>query len=199
MDDKKSRRVIKTEDAKNYFNEHPKIKLVAIGLALIAGVNLATPAIMMINSSLWNVLSGEGYFCEILHNINVGLSKIIGLTYPNLNSNGFDRPIIEGIFQFNDKSGTYTLMGKDGALALYNAAGAKLTTAALALGGIGSTIASKINKKKFKSQNNETEEEIINELIEELLESGMTREEAFRTITETSNKIDNMENNIRKK
>ena len=132
---KPRRKVTKVEDAKGFFKKHPKLKLVAIGLGILLGSQLGLAGLMMINSTLWSVLGGQGAICGILHAINLGLSKIVGV----------------GLFQFT-QAGTYTFLGKAGALALYNAVGAKLTAAAAALGGIGALIAKKIKNKNEKKK-----------------------------------------------
>lgn len=132
---KPRRKVTKVEDAKGFFKKHPKLKMIAIGLGILLGSQLGLAGLMMINSALWTTLGGQGAICGLLHTINLALSKIVGV----------------GLFQFT-QAGTYTFLGKSGALALYSAVGAKLTAAAAALGGIGAVIAKKIKNKNEKKK-----------------------------------------------
>ena len=40
---------------------------------------LAMSSLMTINSGLWGLLGGKGAICNILHGVNNGLSKVVGL------------------------------------------------------------------------------------------------------------------------
>ena len=164
---KPRRKVTKVEDAKGFFKRHPKLKVVAIGLGILLGSQLGLAGVMMINSALWTTLGGQGAVCGILHAINLGLSKIVGA----------------GLFQFT-QAGTYTFLGKTGALALYSSVGAKLTAAAAALGVVGTLIAKKIkgknekkmswlkekikNRKWFRRKDEELDDEYEEEIEEDL-------------------------------
>jgi len=140
--EKNRRKVTKVEPkgkVKEFFKRHPALKLIAVGLAVGLASQLGLGALMMINSSLWTVLGGQGAICSALHAINLGLSKVVG----------------GSLFKFTT-AGTYTFLGQTGALNLYSAVGAKITTALAGLGGIGAAIANKI-KKKNKNKTEELE------------------------------------------
>lgn len=61
----------------NFFEKHPKIKLIALGLALLATTYLALHGLMVINSALWHIVPGP--IQAVLHGINVGISEITSL------------------------------------------------------------------------------------------------------------------------
>lgn len=129
---KKGKKVIKKSPLK-WMKEH-KLAAIAIGLGvLLLGVPVAASGLMMVNSALWAYLGGKGALCAALHSLNLGLSKAIGF----------------GAFKFTE-AGTYTWLGKAGALQLYSAVGAKLTAAlgTLSLGAFGKNLIDKIRGKK---------------------------------------------------
>lgn len=178
---KKRKKVKSVEKADGFFKKHPKIKLLAIGLAVVLGSQLGLSGLMMINSTVWSLLGGQGAICSILHAINVGLSKIVGV----------------GLFKFTE-AGTYTFLGKEGALALYQSVGAKLTTAALSLGGIGKLIANKIKNKNEKKMST-LKEKIKNRKIfkrktteEELEDENKTNNEEFEEEKNSSEEMKQM-------
>ena len=69
---------VKAKRALNWIKEH-KLATIAIGLALLVTTYLAMSSLMTINSGLWGLLGGKGAICNILHGVNNGLSKVVGL------------------------------------------------------------------------------------------------------------------------
>ena len=138
----KVKKVLK--NIKDWYMKHPVRNSLILGLALSVGIPTVLPGLMMVNSTLWSILGGKGALCATLHSINLGLSKVAGF----------------GAFKFVEASGLYTMGGSAAAsaLPLYTSVGAKLTTAALALGGIGASVANKINKGKKKDPEKDPKE-----------------------------------------
>lgn len=73
----KVKKVIK--DAKEWFEKHPVIKRIVLGLALCLTIHMGLSALMVINSALWTALGGKGAMCGFLHMVNLGLSKVTTL------------------------------------------------------------------------------------------------------------------------
>lgn len=73
----KVKKVIK--DAKEWFEKHPVIKRIVLGLALCLTIHMGLSALMVVNSALWTALGGKGAMCGFLHMVNLGLSKVTTL------------------------------------------------------------------------------------------------------------------------
>ena len=153
---------VKAKRALNWIKEH-KLATIAIGLALLVTTYLAMSSLMTINSGLWGLLGGKGAICNILHGVNNGLSKVVGL----------------GQFSFDKVSGLY-LNGSG--QALYETTVPKLIESLVLLGGsvpicktIINKIKSKANKKEDTEKNIDPKEQGVNEEENEL-EKGKSKE-----------------------
>lgn len=118
-----------------WFKKHPKIRILAIGLAILATLPLTAQPIMMVFSTLWRLCQTSIVLrplCPLLHGLNTGLA-----------------PFVQGgKFAFDlGGSGLYTLAGAPGAQAMYTAAQAAIFTGLASLGVAGAIIARKIRKK----------------------------------------------------
>ena len=132
---------------KDWFKKHPKVKWVAIGLALLATSPLLAQGIMMINSTAWHLfdaIPGKP-LCGLLNSINKGLSTFARF----------------GNYSYVDSIGQYTLGGIEGAQAMYSSVGAVLYSA---LGALGFK---RFLKNRKKKQEPIEEEDIPNEINEE--------------------------------
>lgn len=134
---------VKAKRALNWIKEH-KLATIAIGLALLVTTYLAMSSLMTINSGLWGLLGGKGAICNILHGVNNGLSKVVGL----------------GQFNFDKVSGLY-LNGSG--QALYETTVPKLIEALTLLGGSVPVCKTIINKIKSKANKKEDPEKNIDE------------------------------------
>lgn len=88
----KKRKRIKVVDEKtnikNWFKKHPRLRTIALGLALALTIYLGMSSLMVINSALWGALGGKGAICGLLHGINIGLSRIVGFGAFNFAESG---------------------------------------------------------------------------------------------------------------
>ncbi len=118
-----------------WFKKHPKVRMLAIGLAILATLPLTAQPIMMVFSTLWHVCNTSIILkplCPLFHGLNTGLAPFVK----------------GGKFAFDiTGSGLYTLGGASGAQAMYTAAQAAIFTALSSLGVAGAIIARKIRKK----------------------------------------------------
>lgn len=118
-----------------WFKKHPIVRILAIGLAILATLPLTAQPIMMVFSTLWHLCNTSIIFkplCPLFHGLNVGLAPFVK----------------GGKFAFDlAGSGLYTLGGASGAQAMYTAAQAAIFTALSSLGVAGAIIARKLRKK----------------------------------------------------
>lgn len=118
-----------------WFKKHPKVRMLAIGLAILATLPLTAQPIMMVFSTLWHLCNTSIILkplCPLFHGLNVGLAPFVK----------------GGKFAFDIAgSGLYTLGGATGAQAMYTAAQAAIFTALSSLGVAGAIIARKLRKK----------------------------------------------------
>ena len=118
-----------------WFKKHPKVRMLAIGLAILATLPLTAQPIMMVFSTLWRLCNTSIILkplCPLFHGLNVGLAPFVK----------------GGKFAFDlAGSGLYTLGGASGAQAMYTAAQAAIFTALSSLGVAGAIIARKLRKK----------------------------------------------------
>lgn len=183
---KKRRKVIKKEKGiKGWFKSYPKLKWLAIGLAVTATLPLTSVVLMQIFSGGWLIAQhlpviGEG-LGSVFHGLNVGLSKIA----------------LGGGFKYAAATGEYLKGGIAGAEALYTAASAKCMTALAALAGatpiakkIADKIVNKREKKKQQLKEKEAKKESTgnNNIIEEEQEKV---QETEPVISEKSNENGN--------
>lgn len=127
--------VKKVKNAHEWFKKHPKVRMLAIGLAILATLPLTAQPIMMVFSTLWRLCNTSIILkplCPLFHGLNVGLAPFVK----------------GGKFAFDIAgSGLYTLGGASGAQAMYTAAQAYIFTALSSLGVAGAIIARKLRKK----------------------------------------------------
>lgn len=118
-----------------WFKKHPKVRMLAIGLAILATLPLTAQPIMMVFSTLWRLCNTSIILkplCPLFHGLNTGLAPFVK----------------GGKFAFDlAGSGLYTLGGASGAQAMYTAAQAYIFTALSSLGVAGAIIARKLRKK----------------------------------------------------
>lgn len=150
---------------KDWYKKHPKVKWVAIGLALLATSPLLAQGIMMINSTAWHLfdaIPGKP-LCGLLNSINKGLSTFARF----------------GKYSYVDSIGQYTLGGIEGAQAMYSSIGAVLYSA---LGALGFK---RFLKNRKNKQEPIKEEDIPNEIPEEKNENANTEENNISNKPET--------------
>lgn len=146
---------------KDWYKKHPKVKWIAIGLALLATSPLLAQGIMMINSTAWhlfNALPGKP-LCGLLNSINKGLSTFARF----------------GKYSYVDSIGQYTLGGIEGAKEMYSSVGAVLYSA---LGALGFN---RLLKNRKNKQEPIKEEDIPNEINEEEKEEAKEKTENTNT------------------
>lgn len=169
---KKRMKVVEEKNnIKDWFKKHPRIRIIALGLALALTIYLGMSSLMVINSALWGALGGKGAICGVLHGINSGLSHIVGF----------------GTFNFAE-SGLYL---NGAGQALYEVTAPRIIEAlgTLAISApICKTIINKIRNRK-KTNNRD-------ELIEKL--SKLTPEQYASLPEDLRNEIAHLNNNNEK-
>lgn len=118
-----------------WFKKHPKVRILAIGLAILATLPLTAQPIMMVFSTLWRLCNASIILkplCPLFHGLNTGLAPFVK----------------GGKFAFDlAGSGLYTLGGAPGAQAMYTAAQSAILTGLSSLGVAGILVAKKLRKK----------------------------------------------------
>ena len=173
----KVKKVIK--DAKEWFEKHPVIKRIVLGLALCLTIHMGLSALMVVNSALWTALGGKGAMCGFLHMVNLGLSKVTTL----------------GTFKYVAESGHY--VNAAGSV-LYEAVAPKIIEALTELAisiPLSKHIINKIKnvgKKQEQPKEPEKKEEPKDKKIEEL-------EQRIKELEEKLKQKDNEINNYKDK
>lgn len=173
----KVKKVIK--DAKEWFEKHPVIKRIVLGLALCLTIHMGLSALMVVNSALWTALGGKGAMCGFLHMVNLGLSKVTTL----------------GTFKYVAESGHY--VNAAGSV-LYEAVAPKIIEALTELAisiPLSKHIINKIKnvgKKQEQPKEPENKEEPKDKKIEEL-------EQRIKELEEKLKQKDNEINNYKDK
>lgn len=167
----KVKKVIK--DAKEWFEKHPVIKRIVLGLALCLTIHMGLSALMVVNSALWTALGGKGAMCGFLHMVNLGLSKVTTL----------------GTFKYVAESGHY--VNAAGSV-LYEAVAPKIIEALTELAISVPFSKHIINKIKNVGKKQEQPKEPKDKKIEEL-------EQRIKELEEKLKQKDNEINNYKDK